>query len=80
MREIEPPDGGVLSTYLDTSVNRIQGQAYLLAFRDTLRSIRTTLVTAPPSEHKTFQTAAERALFYIEHEFVARHLGSLRVY
>jgi hypothetical protein len=75
LRELEPPEGGVLSCYLDTSVHRIQGQAYLLAFREACRSIRTNLETAPRSEQKAFETAAERALAHIEHEFVPRHPG-----
>ncbi len=75
LRETAPPESGVLSSYLDTSVHRIQGQAYLLAFREACRTIRTDLETAPRPEQKAFEAAAERATHYITHEFVPRHPG-----
>ncbi len=75
LRETAPPKAGVLSVYLDTSVHRIQGQAYLLAFREGCRTIRANLDTAPRPEQKAFEAAAEQATHYLTHEFVPRHPG-----
>lgn len=75
LRGTAPPDAGVLSVYLDTSVHRIQGQAYLLAFREACRTIRTDLDTANRPEQKAFEAAAEQATDYLAHEFAPRHPG-----
>ncbi|HEU4792234.1 MAG TPA: VLRF1 family aeRF1-type release factor, partial [Nitrolancea sp.] len=75
LRETAPPGNGVLSVYLDTSVHRIQGQAYRLAFREAGRTIRSDLETAPRPEQKAFEAADERATQYLANEFVPRNPG-----
>ena len=75
LRETAPPGTGVLSVYLDTSVHRIKGQAYRLAFREPGRTIRSDLETAPRPEQKAFEEAAERATQYLANEFVPSNPG-----
>jgi peptide chain release factor subunit 1 len=62
LQQATPPPGGVLSVYLDAGANRSPGQAYLLAFRDGCKALRSTLA---PSERDVFEVAAARAERYL---------------
>jgi peptide chain release factor subunit 1 len=52
----------VLSVHVDTSPARIAGQAYLLAFRDGIKSLREAL---PEAEREALEVAASRAEAYL---------------
>ncbi len=64
--------GRVLSVYLDTSPLRIDGQKYLLAYRDGVRSIRPHL---SPGEADVFEAAAAEVDRYLTHEFTPHGRG-----
>lgn len=72
LRDNEPPPGGVLSVYLDTSPARQAGQAYLLAFRDVCRAIRADLLA---EQRDRFEAARAQVERYLTDEPIARHLG-----
>lgn len=57
LRQAAPPGGRVLSVYLDTAPDRVEGQAYLLAYRDGCKALRASL---PAEERESFDAAAER--------------------
>jgi peptide subunit release factor 1 (eRF1) len=65
----------VLSVYLDTSVGRVQGRAYLLSLRNGCQSLRADLQEAPRGPRKAFETAADRAERYVDEQLVPRHPG-----
>jgi hypothetical protein len=60
------PSGAVLSVYLDTSLERTPGQAYLIAFRDGCRAVRATL---PPEKVRPFDAAVAQAERFLVHSF-----------
>jgi peptide subunit release factor 1 (eRF1) len=72
LRESNPPDGKVLSVYLDISPKRIAGQAYLMAYRDLCKDLRAQL---PAAERKPFEAAATQAERFLVEEFAPRNKG-----
>jgi len=62
VRRVAPPAGRVLSVYLDASPARATGQAYLITFRDLVRSLREKL---PDLERKDFEAAVAQAEDYL---------------
>ncbi len=70
LRTLSP--GGVLSVYLDTSPARTAGQAYMLAYRDGVRSIRPRLSAA---ESQAFEAAAAEVERYLAEEFAPQRHG-----
>ncbi len=64
--------GRVLSVYLDTSPLRIDGQKYVLTYRDGVRSIRPRLA---PEETEAFEAAAAEVDHYVTHEFTPNGRG-----
>jgi peptide subunit release factor 1 (eRF1) len=66
------PGQGVLSVYLDTSPNRIVGQAYLLAYRAGVRSVRSHV---PEAESETFEAAVAQVERFLVEEFAAQSRG-----
>ena len=75
LRETPAPDTGVLSVYLDTSVGRLQGRAYLLAFRAGAKALRDEPQATPLPEGKAFEQAVARVDDYLLHTFVPRAPG-----
>jgi peptide chain release factor subunit 1 len=65
LRDAPSPSGRVLSVYLDTSPDRLAGQAYLLRYRDQCKDLRTRLL---PTEHAPFEAAAAQAERYLAEE------------
>ena len=66
------PGQYMLSIYLDTSPERIVRQAFLLAYRDGIRSVRATLSRKAVGQ---FEAAAMRAEQYLTEEFVPHARG-----
>jgi hypothetical protein len=66
------PAQHMLSAYLDTSPARITGSAYLLAYRDGLKSTRPRF---SDSEADAFEAAAARVEEYLTKEFVPHARG-----
>lgn len=54
----EPPEGGILSAYVDTSPDRVEGQDFLLAFRDGCKAIRARLAH---EQRDAFEAAVRKA-------------------
>lgn len=75
LRKTPPPARGVLSAYIDTSVERVKGRAYLLAFRAGWKALQETLEFADPAERKAFEAAVAQADDFLLHRFVARYPG-----
>lgn len=67
LQQTPPPPGGVLSVYLDTGPSRGAGQAYLLAFRDGCKALRSTL---PSADSRAFEAAVRRAERYLVEQVV----------
>ncbi len=72
LRGAPSPVGRVLSVYLDTSPRRIEGRAYLLAFRDGCRAMRASL---PVGEADAFEAAVSQAERFLADEWVPSHRG-----
>ncbi len=70
--EIPPPATGVLTVYLSTTADRLNGQAYLLAFRDGCKALRET---TPPDQHAALEAAVTQAEQYLTGAFVPAHPG-----
>jgi hypothetical protein len=73
LRVLDPPGGRVLSAYFDTSSGRVQGQAYLLSYRDQCKALREAL---PPGELPAFEAAAAQAERYLTRELVPGQPGT----
>lgn len=56
------PGEYVLSIYLETGPQRMDGPAYLLAYRDGCKALRAAL---PPDEQAAFAAAATQAEYYL---------------
>ena len=75
LRQTRPPRSGVLSVYLDTSLQRIKGRAYLLSLRNGCRALRADLDGAPRGTRKAFELVADRIERYVDEQFVPRYPG-----
>jgi len=62
-----PPACGVLSVYLDVTPARLEGQAYLLSFRDGCRALRST---TQPDQRAALDAALTQVERYLTGEFV----------
>jgi peptide subunit release factor 1 (eRF1) len=58
LRATTPPAGGVLSAFVDTSLERSIGEAYRIAFRDRVDSLR---ANQPQERHDQFNAAVAQA-------------------
>lgn len=65
LERAEPPEGGILSAYVDTSPGRVEGEDFLLAFRDGCKAIRPRL---DDQQRAAFQAAASRAEAFLTHQ------------
>lgn len=65
LKRAEPPEGGVLSAYIDTSPGRVEGQDFLLAFRDSCRALHARLDDA---QRDAFEAATGRAESFLTHQ------------
>lgn len=68
---LNQPSQGVLSVCLDTSPERMPGEAYRIVFDEACRRLRADV---PESEVAAFNRAVEQAAFYLREE-VSRHPG-----
>ncbi|TAK35789.1 MAG: hypothetical protein EPO21_05045 [Chloroflexota bacterium] len=69
------PEDGVLSIYLDTSVHRIEGRAYVLSFREGCKAVESALASADRDQRKAFEAAMGQAEQYVDQLFVPRYPG-----
>ncbi len=67
-----PPPAGVLSVYLDTTADRVVGEAHLKALRDGFKALRGQLIP-PDLDH--FEQAARRAERFVTEEWTTGHPG-----
>jgi peptide chain release factor subunit 1 len=67
-----PPPEGILSVYLDTTPERIAGEAYLLAFRDGCRALRGT---TPEAQSRALEAAIEQAERYLTESSISGRPG-----
>lgn len=72
LRETPSPSGRVLSVLLATTPDRLDNQAYLLAFRAGCQRLRAEL---PEAEHRQFEAAAAQAEAYLVDRFVPGQSG-----
>lgn len=75
LRTVPPPEGGVLSIYLDTSVERIQGKAYFMHFREGCKALRSTMRSAERARQRAFEAAVAQAEDFVTHLLVPRQPG-----
>jgi hypothetical protein len=72
LRETDPPHGRVLSVTLDTTASRTIGMAYVLAFRDACKRVRSELAE---SEWERFERAVARTERYLAESLVPGRPG-----
>lgn len=75
LRETPAPESGVLTAYLNTSVEQVVGQAYILKARDGFRALREAMADADPAERKALEAAISQADTYVTHALAPRHPG-----
>jgi hypothetical protein len=72
LREVDPPAGGVLSAFVDTSLPRSIGHASLIGFRDRIKTIRQDLDDA---RRPAFEAAVAQAEDVIARSYAPGHPG-----
>src|SRR5688500_18928893 len=74
-----PSDRHYLSVLLDTTPERMIGQAYRVSFRDAIRSLREELAETDPAEKTQFEQAVEVADAFVNDQ-VSPQAAGLAIY
>jgi len=75
LQQLGETERPVLSAILDTSINRVAGRDFLIAFRNGAREIRVDLEAERPDELKSFDAVGATVEEFLGHRLAPRHPG-----